>query len=154
MILFHEVLSVNACHDLKQWRIPVVWENIKFSFFNKKCVELAISDFKMHLIISKWLRIQKCREKRKTTWQVEAKEKAVNRNYAIDHASIHFFFYVNSLLLLIPFVLLAAYFKHRLLLSSHNLIAIHIFYVNILFFLKNNPLRIFLNVNLTNFENV
>ena len=34
--------------------------------FNKKQVEVAINDFTMHLIISKWLRIQKCRQKRKT----------------------------------------------------------------------------------------
>ena len=31
----------------------------------KKYVEVAISDFTMQLIISKWLRIQKCRQKRK-----------------------------------------------------------------------------------------
>ena len=37
----------------------------KFFFqlcFNKKYVEVAISDFTMHLIILKWLRIEKCRQ--------------------------------------------------------------------------------------------
>ena len=34
-------------------------------YFNKKYVEVMINDFTMHLIISKWLRRQKCREKRK-----------------------------------------------------------------------------------------
>ena len=38
-------------------------------YFNKKYVEVAISDFTMHLIISKWLRIQKCRQMRKTRRQ-------------------------------------------------------------------------------------
>ena len=41
----------------------------------KKHIEPAISDFIMHLIISKWLRRQKCRQKRKKG--VEAKEKTV-----------------------------------------------------------------------------
>ena len=40
----------------------------KFSFFNcistKKCVEVAINDFIMHLIISKWLRRQKWRQEK------------------------------------------------------------------------------------------
>ena len=107
-------------------------------YFKKKYVEEAISYFKMHLIISKWLRIQKCRQKRKT---VRQRARSERRNcqrkcfhsftYVIDHASIHFFFYVNSLFLLIPFVLLASYYKLRSLRSSHNLIVIHIFYLNI-----------------------
>ena len=48
-------------------------------YFNKKYVEVAINDFTMHLIILKWLRRQKCRQKRKTMKQkeVEAKEKSV-----------------------------------------------------------------------------
>ena len=48
-------------------------------YFNKKYIEVEINDFKMHLIISKWLKRQKCRQKRKTMWQeeVEAKEETV-----------------------------------------------------------------------------
>ena len=39
------------------------------SYFNKKYVEVAINDFTIHLIISKWLRKQKWRQKRKTVRQ-------------------------------------------------------------------------------------
>ena len=44
--------------------------------FNKKYAEVAIIDFTMHLIISKWLSKQRGRQKRKTMGQeeVEAKE--------------------------------------------------------------------------------
>ena len=35
-------------------------------YCNKKYVEVLINDLSMHLSISKWLRIQKCRLKRKT----------------------------------------------------------------------------------------
>ena len=34
-------------------------------YFFKKYVEVAINDFTMYLIISKWLKMQKCRHKRK-----------------------------------------------------------------------------------------
>ena len=54
--------------------------NIFFQFyFNKKYVEVAINDFTMHPIILKWLRRQKCRQKRKTMKQkeLEAKEESV-----------------------------------------------------------------------------
>ena len=33
-------------------------------YFNKKFAEVAVNDFIMHLIFLKWLRIQKCRQKR------------------------------------------------------------------------------------------
>ena len=33
-------------------------------YFNKKFAEVTVNDFIMHLIILKWLRIQKCRQKR------------------------------------------------------------------------------------------
>ena len=48
-------------------------------YFNKKYVEVGINGFTMHLIISKWLRKQKCRQKRKTLRQeeVETKEETV-----------------------------------------------------------------------------
>ena len=34
-------------------------------YFNKKYVKVEINDYTMHLIISKWLRMQKCRQLRK-----------------------------------------------------------------------------------------
>ena len=37
--------------------------------FQQKYVEVAIYEFKMHLITLKWLKIQKCRQKRKTMIQ-------------------------------------------------------------------------------------
>ena len=74
-------------------------------YFNKKQVEVAINDFTMHLIISKWLTIQRCWQKRKTMRQRgRNEEETVNENvlihltYVVDHASVHFFFYVKSLL--------------------------------------------------------
>ena len=48
-----------------------------------------MNDFTMHLIISKWLRGQKCRHKRQTTSQkeVEAKEELDSENDFI-HSSV------------------------------------------------------------------
>ena len=47
--------------------------------FQQKLVEVAINNFTMHLIISKWLRIQKGRQKRKKRYrEIEAKEETVN----------------------------------------------------------------------------
>ena len=43
-------------------------------YFNKKHVEVLINEFRMHLIISNWLRIQKCRQKRKTMRQKQVEE--------------------------------------------------------------------------------
>ena len=45
-------------------------------YFNKKYVEVAVNDFTMHLIISKWLRRQKCRQEKETRRQkgIEVKE--------------------------------------------------------------------------------
>ena len=53
--------------------------------FQKKYVETAIIDFTMHLIILKWLRRQKCRQKRKILRkkEVEAKEETVNKSVFI-----------------------------------------------------------------------
>ena len=55
------------------WETSIpVWAPKIFYFqlyFNKKYVEVAINDFTVHLIISKWLRIQKCKRKRKTMRQ-------------------------------------------------------------------------------------
>ena len=46
---------------------------------------MVISDFTMHLIILKWLRKQKCRQKRKTMKQkeAEAKEESVYKKVFI-----------------------------------------------------------------------
>ena len=73
-------------------------------YFSKNYVEVAISDFTMHLIISKWLRTQKCRQKRKTMRQRGQSERENCQrkcfhsfNDVIDHANIRYFIYVNSL---------------------------------------------------------
>ena len=54
-------------------------------YFNTKYIEVAINDFKMHLIILKWLRRQQCRQKRKTITQkaVKAKEETVYQSVFI-----------------------------------------------------------------------
>ena len=72
-------------NNVKQWRIQAIWETgipvwvsklwhpkstfqvLLFQlYFNKKYVEVAINDFTMYLIISRWFRRQKCRWNRKT----------------------------------------------------------------------------------------
>ena len=99
------------------WLIQIVWETgipvwesrlcrptntvQVFSFqlyFSKKCVDVAINVFTMHLVISKCLRRQKCRLTRKTMRQqeVEAREETACRcfhslNYVIDHSTFRFF---------------------------------------------------------------
>ena len=54
-------------------------------YFNKKYVKVAINDFTMHLIISKWLRTQKCKRKKKTMWreEVEMKKETVYKSVFI-----------------------------------------------------------------------
>ena len=73
-------------------------------YFNKIKVEVVINDFTIHLIIVKWLRIQKCRQKRKTMRQTDQSERRNCQrkcfhsfNYIINHASIGLFFSINSL---------------------------------------------------------
>ena len=72
-------------------------------YFNKKYVEAAINDLKMHLVISKWVRRQKCRQKRKTIRKkvVEVKEKTVYESVFI-HLNTYFLldFFTN----LLPFI--------------------------------------------------
>ena len=74
---------------------------------------MAINDFTIHLIILKWLRIQKCRQKRKTMGEKVNKKETVNKivfihfNYLIDllkyftllhlHHTILLFEYMNFL---------------------------------------------------------
>ena len=67
-------------------------------------VEVAINDFTMHLIVSKWLIMQKRRQKRKTMRERGLSERRNclkkcfhSLNYVADHANIRFFFSVNSL---------------------------------------------------------
>ena len=70
----------------------------------KKCVEVAINDFTMHLIVSKWLIMQKRRQKRKRMRERGWSERRNCQkkyfdpfNYVADHANICFFLNVNSL---------------------------------------------------------
>ena len=127
--------------ECDQWHIQTVWETgipiwapkhcrlktlIKFSFpavFQKKYVEVTINDFAIHLIISKRLRIQKSRQKRKTMRRrCRSKIRNCQRNsfhsfnYVMDHASIRFFFDVNSLHCFVWFLL---YYLLHLLSSYH-----------------------------------
>ena len=49
----------------KLWHPKNPFQDLFFQLhFNKKYVEVAINDFTMHLVVSKWLRRQKCRQKR------------------------------------------------------------------------------------------
>ena len=67
-------------------------------YFNKKYVEVAINDFTMHLIISKLLRRQKFRQKRKimrrgTIERGNCLQKCFHLlKYIIDTANVCFFF--------------------------------------------------------------
>ena len=78
----------------------------QFCFFScistKKYVEVAINDFTMHLIISKWLIRQKRRQKRKSMRQIRCQRERRNClwkcfylfKYVIDYENIHFFFLI------------------------------------------------------------
>ena len=135
-----------------QWRIQVVWETgipvcvpklrhpkntLQASFFqlyfNKKYLKVTINDFTLHVIISKWLGIHKCIQKRKTKSQWGRNEKRNcqrkcfhSLNYVLDHASIHFFFYVNSLHCFLWFLLY--YLMRHLKLVSAIFYQIFIFH--------------------------
>ena len=92
-------------------------------YFSKKYIEVAINDLTVHLIIAKWLRVQEYKQKRKTVRQRGRSERRnCQRNrfhsfsYALDHASIRVFFYVNSLHCFVWFH--SYYFLH--LLSSYR----------------------------------
>ena len=63
----------------KLWHPKNPFQDLFFQLhFNKKYVEVAINDFTMHLVVSKWLRRQKCRQK-----DVKMKEKIVYQNVFI-----------------------------------------------------------------------
>ena len=62
------------------WKFKIYFKKLFYLLnFDKKYVEVVVSDFTMNLIISKWLRIQKFRQKRKTMRQndIEVKEEIV-----------------------------------------------------------------------------
>ena len=63
--------------ESKLWHPNNTFQVLFFQLYlNKNYVKIAINDFTVDIIISKWLRKQKCRQKRKTMRQkdVEAKE--------------------------------------------------------------------------------
>ena len=62
------------------WKFKIYFKKLFYLLnFDKNYVEVVVSDFTMNLIISKWLRIQKFRQKRKTMRQndIEVKEEIV-----------------------------------------------------------------------------
>ena len=60
----------------KQWHPKNSFQVVFFICIStKKDVEVVINDFTIHLIILKWLRKQKCRQKRKTARQKDVKVK-------------------------------------------------------------------------------
>ena len=114
----------------------------------------------MHLIILKWLRIQKSRQKRKAMRQRGRSERRSCQrkyfhsfNFIIDHASIHFFFYVNTLYC---FMWLLLNYLLFLLSSDHfaALTSIAILVCTDEFFKNYPPKRIFRNESISNLENV
>ena len=88
----------------KLWRRKSTFQVFFFQFFfNKKLVEVAINDFKMHLFRNS-LEYKKCRQKGKTMRQRGQSERRNCQlkcfhllNYVINHASISTFLYINSL---------------------------------------------------------
>ena len=70
-------------------------------YFNKKYVEVAINDFTMHLIISKWLRNKNADRKEKQRDKKTGRRRSERRNclrecfhsfkYVIDQANVRFF---------------------------------------------------------------
>ena len=62
------------------WKFKIYFKKLFYLLnFDKNYVEVVVSDFTMNLIISKWLRIQKFRQKIKTMRQddIEVKEEIV-----------------------------------------------------------------------------
>ena len=113
-----------------QWRIQAVWETDilvwapKFwrpkntsqvfffqLYFNRKYVEVVMNDFTMHLITSKWLRRQKCKQKRHNKKRSKRKKEMSTKcfhsfKYVIDYGSVRFFFYFNSFVWFVLYYLL------------------------------------------------
>ena len=62
------------------WKFKIYFKKLFYLLnFDKNYVEVVVNDFTVNLIISKWLRIQKFRQKRKTMRQndIEVKEEIV-----------------------------------------------------------------------------
>ena len=111
-------------------------------YFNKKYVEVATNDFTMHLIISRWLRIKKALRQKGQSERRNCQQNCFN--YVTDHASIRFFFYVNSLHCFVRFLLY--YLLH--LLSSDRFVVLtslypYKFFIRIYEFFKNHPRKSF-----------
>ena len=114
-------------------------------YFNKKYVKVTITDFTIHLIFLKWLRIQKCKQKRETMRKRGRKARRNCQqncfhscNYVIDQVNVCFVFYRNSLHCFVWFHLY--YLLH--LLSSDCFTALtnlwpYKFFISICEFLKN-----------------
>ena len=75
------------------WSPNIIFQVLIFQlYFNKNVLKLAINNFTMHLIILKWLRRQKCRQKRKTMRQRDVKA----RQEIICKCSLFYFdFFMN-----------------------------------------------------------
>ena len=118
-------------------------------YLNKKYVKVAINDFTIHLIISKWFRRRKCRQKQcdkkmskpKKKWPTKVFFMYLKRSRSWKCLLIIFNFFRNllqaikrrkwfTLLRVIPCVLLTASFQLRSLRSSHEFIAIQILFLN------------------------
>ena len=76
----------------KLWHPKNTFQVLLFQlYFNKKYVEVPITHFTMHLIISKWLRRKKCQSKRRTClWKCFHLFK-----YTKDYKNVCFFFLVS-----------------------------------------------------------
>ena len=94
--------SISICVT-KLWCTKTFFQVFFFQlYFTKKYLEVAINDFIMHLITLKWLRIQKCRQKKKNNQSGRSERRNCQQkcfhlfNYIIDRVSTCFFIYVNS----------------------------------------------------------
>ena len=131
-----------------QWCIQAVWETgipvwvpklwrqkNTLSFF------LSVAFFAMGLIISKWLRRQKCKQKikiNKIKRRWSEKRNCLRKcfhsfKYVIDHANVRFFYDIKKIALLsvASSVLVALPFQLRLLCKSYKCMDTQIFYLNI-----------------------
>ena len=74
---------INSEINLIQGRIQAIWETVILVWQPKSGTRITV--FTMHLIISKWLLGQKCRQKRQKTRQkdVEVREETVYKSVFI-----------------------------------------------------------------------
>ena len=127
-----EVLSINPNDASRPSGKPVyrfVRQKtfLKFYFFSCISTKVAINDFTMYLVISKWLRRQKCRKRKKwdkkmLKWKKNCLQKCFHSfKYVLDHS----------------FCTTCYIFSARLLHSSHKFMTMQPFW-NIWIF-KNQP---------------